>query len=176
MFALRTSSATPESQANGVRDAIAGIDRQIPVFDIQSLERRVAKSLNLRRTLVLLSLGFGGIALLLSALGIYGVLAYQVTQRRKEIGIRLALGCGRARIFDLVLREGLTLVTFGFVLGLLGAAAVRDSIEILSFRVKATDPTVLVGAIGLLGAVAITACLLPAHRATRIDPVLILSE
>ena len=126
--------------------------------------------------LTVLSLSFGAIALFLSAIGIYGVLAYLVTQRTKEIGIRIALGSSARAIFDLVLREGLILIAGGFVLGAVGAIVLRKSLESQLFGVSAADPVVLVAVTGILAAVAIVACALPARRATRIDPIVALSE
>ena len=134
------------------------------------------KSLVSRRSPVVLSLAFGGVALLLSAIGIYGVLAYLVTQRRKEIGIRIASGSSARGIFELVLREGLFLIVGGFALGAAGALVLRKSLESQLFGVSATDPLVLIAVTGLLAAVAIIACALPARRATRIDPVIALAE
>jgi ABC-type antimicrobial peptide transport system permease subunit len=125
---------------------------------------------------VLLSLSFGAIALFLSAIGIYGVLAYLVTQRTKEIGIRIALGGSARAIFELVLREGLLLIVGGFVLGAIGAVALRKSLETQLFGVSATDPLVLATVTSILGVVAIVACALPARRATRIDPIVALTQ
>jgi ABC-type antimicrobial peptide transport system permease subunit len=123
-----------------------------------------------------LSLSFGVVALLLSALGIYGVLAYLVTQRTKEIGIRIALGSSAAAIYELVLREGLVLIAAGFALGAAGALALRRSLESQLFGVSASDPAVLGGVTLVLALVAALACALPARRATRIDPIVALVE
>jgi ABC-type antimicrobial peptide transport system permease subunit len=146
------------------------------VFDVQTLEQRMEKSLVSRRSPVVLALGFGAVALFLSAIGIYGVLAYLVTQRRKEIGIRIALGSSAASIFELVLREGLLLVGGGFALGAAGAFALRRSLESQLFGVSAGDPLVLAAVTAVLAGVAIAACALPARRATRIDPIVALAD
>jgi ABC-type antimicrobial peptide transport system permease subunit len=109
-------------------------------------------------------------------MGLYGVLAYQVAQRRKEIGIRMALGSEPRGIFALVLQEGLTLLAFGLVVGLAGAFAIRRAMESQLYGVSAMDPLVLGAVAGLLGLVAAVACAVPARRAARIDPSTALSE
>jgi putative ABC transport system permease protein len=159
-----------------VRRVIAELDRELPIFDTLTLDERLEKSLVSRRSPVVLSLGFGVVALLLSALGIYGVLAYLVTQRTKEIGIRIALGSSAAAIFELVLREGLVLIAAGFALGAVGALALQRSLESQLFGVSASDPAVLGGVTLVLALVAALACALPARRATRIDPIVALAE
>lgn len=174
-FTLRTAT-DPAALANPLRDAITGLDRELPLFDTQTMEERMDQSLTSRRSPVMLSLGFGAIALFLSAIGIYGVLAYLVTQRTKEIGIRIALGSSARAIFELVLREGLALVGAGFVFGAAGAIALRKSLQSQLFGVSATDPVVLAVVASILALVALLACVLPARRATRIDPIVALAE
>jgi predicted permease len=174
-FAVR-SATDPAAQAAPLREAIAALDRELPVYDIQTMEERTDKSLVARRSPMVLSLAFGAVALFLSAIGIYGVLAYLVTQRKKEIGIRIALGSSARGVFELVLREGLLLIVAGFVLGGVGAFALRRSLQSQLFGVSAGDPAVLAAVSVLLAAVAIVACALPARRATRIDPIVALAE
>jgi len=174
-FAVRTTG-DPAALSTSVRGVLSQLDRELPVFDLQTLDQRMEKSLVSRRSPVLLSLSFGMVALLLSAIGIYGVLAYLVTQRRKEIGIRIALGSSARGIFELVLREGLMLIVAGFIVGAIGAAALRRSLESQLFGVSATDPIVLATVTVVLAAVAVLACALPARRATRIDPIIALAE
>jgi predicted permease len=174
-FAVRTAT-DPAALATPVREAIRTVDRELPVFDSQTMEQRTEKSLISRRSPVMLSLGFGAVALLLSAIGIYGVLAYLVTQRTREIGIRIALGSSAGAIFELVLREGLLLIVGGFLVGAAGAVALRKSLQSQLFGISANDPSVLIAVTAVLAVVAVVACALPARRATRIDPIVALTE
>jgi putative ABC transport system permease protein len=119
---------------------------------------------------------FGGIALFLAAVGIYGVLAFQVAQRRKEIGIRMALGSDGRRIFGLIVTEGLWLLALGVGAGLAGAFAIRRAMETQLFGVQPMDPLVLALVTGTLGLVAFLACAIPAQRAARIDPLIALND
>jgi putative ABC transport system permease protein len=174
-FAVRTAG-DPTALSNSVRGALSELDPELPVFELQTMAERKEKSLVSRRSPVLLSLSFGTLALLLSAIGIYGVLAYLVTQRRKEIGIRIALGSSARGVFELVLREGLTLIAIGLLLGVAGTIALRRTLESQLFGLTAGDPIVLATVTLVLAAVAILACALPARRATRIEPIVALAE
>ena len=174
-FAIR-SAGEPKDLSASLRRTIAGLDPELPVFLVRTMEQVTDQSLVTRRWPMLLSMGFGVVALLLSAVGIYGVLAYLVTQRTKEIGIRVALGGAPRRIFDLVLREGLLLLGIGCAAGLVGLVALRRVLESQLYGVAPGDPAVLASATALLGVVAIVACAIPARRATRIDPVLALNR
>jgi predicted permease len=174
-LAVKTSGA-PETVAGGLRSTMAALDPELPLFDVRTLTQRTETALVARRSSAMLSLTFGLVALLLSAVGVYGVLAYLVNQRTREIGIRMALGSSPFAIFDLVLREGLLLVGAGFVLGGVGTALLKRSLESQLFDVRATDPAVLAAAAAVLGTVALVACAVPARRAARIDPAVALSE
>jgi len=123
-----------------------------------------------------LALAFGGLALFLSATGIYGVLAYLVTQRRREIGIRVALGSSRGKVVQLVVREGCVLVGAGLAAGLAGAVAMQRAIANEVYGVEPLDPLVLVLVMGTLAAVSLLACVIPARRALRVDPMTVLHE
>jgi putative ABC transport system permease protein len=124
----------------------------------------------------MLALGFAGVALFLSAVGVYGVLAYLVTTRTREIGIRLALGSGSQQVFQLVLREGLKIIAIGLGLGLFGAYAMRSLIRNQLYGVEPLDPIVWISVAVVLTLVALLACVVPARRATRVNPVVALSQ
>jgi ABC-type antimicrobial peptide transport system permease subunit len=143
---------------------------------MQPMTYWVDKSVAVHRSPALLSIGFGVVALLLSAIGIYGVLAYLVAQRTKEIGIRIALGSSAPSVFWLVLREGVLLVGAGLVIGGAGTILLRRALGSLLFGVTASDPLVLLTVSLLLAAVAFTACAVPARRATTIDPLVALTD
>jgi ABC-type antimicrobial peptide transport system permease subunit len=125
---------------------------------------------------MVLALVFAGVALFLAGIGLYGVLAYQVAQRRREIGIRMALGSTAQRIFAMVVREGLVLLAAGFAAGLGGAFAIRRTLESQLYGIGPMDPTVVSAVAALLGLVALAACMVPARRAARIDPTVALND
>jgi putative ABC transport system permease protein len=174
-FVLRANGDS-SALAGVLRREIAAIDAQLPVFEVQPMTYWTARSLANRRAPALLSMVFGFVALFLSAIGIYGVLAYLVTQRRKEIGIRVALGSTAPAVFRLVLREGLVLVGVGLVLGGIGSLLLGHTLENLLFGVSATDLRVMLLVSVVLAVVAVAACCVPARRATKIDPLVALME
>jgi ABC-type lipoprotein release transport system permease subunit len=147
-FALRTAG-DPAAVAGPVRAVINGLDPElpVPVYDVQTMTDRLARSLARRRAPMLVATAFGVVALLLSAVGVYGVLAYLVAQRTKEIGIRMALGCSAPGVFQLVLREGLLLVGIGLAIGGAGVLTLERSLDSLLFGIDAADPTVLTAAL-----------------------------
>jgi ABC-type antimicrobial peptide transport system permease subunit len=174
-FAVRTVG-DPEAATTAVRSAVNGLDPALPVFDMHTMAERMDRSLAARRAPMLLSLAFGGLALMLSAVGVYGVLACLVVQRTKELGLRLALGCSTSAVFQLVLREGLTLVAAGFLAGAAGVLVLRRSLDSLLFGVAAIDPGVLAAAAVTLALAATAAGALPARRATQISPSVALAD
>jgi len=164
----------PAALSSAVRGALAEIDATQPIYDMQTLDQLIAKSLGQRRFTLTLMLLFGVIALVLSAVGIYGVMAFAVSQRTQEIGIRMALGASALDVLKLVLRNGMFLAVIGAVIGLAGAFAITRFMSSLLFGVSPTD-VVTFGLVtaGLL-LVALVACYLPARRATKVDPLIAL--
>jgi predicted permease len=174
-FAVKTQGPGDAIPA-ALRSTLGSLDPELPLFDVRTMEERAERALLNRRGPAQLALGFGVLALLLSAVGLYGVLAYLVTQRSREIAVRLALGSSTRAVFDLVLREGLLLLGIGFAAGAVGALLLRSSLQSQLFGVQAADLRVLAGVTLLLAVVALLACALPARRATRIDPRAVLAE
>jgi putative ABC transport system permease protein len=173
--AIRTAQS-PESVIASVRRELAQIDPEVPFYGVRTMEDRLSSSLIDRRTPTLLASGFAVVALFLAAIGIYGVLAYQVSQRRREIGIRMAPGAGSGNIFGLILREGSFIVVIGAVFGLVGSYLVRQTLQSQLYEVGAMDPRVIASVGVALGIVAMTACVLPARRASKTDPMVALTE
>jgi len=174
-IAIRTTQA-PETVTSAVRRELAQLDPEMPFYGVRTLDDRLSTSLMDRRTPMLLATGFAGVALFLAAIGIYGVLAYQVSQRRREIGIRMALGAASGSIFNLVLREGSLVVGLGAALGLVGAFFLRQTLQAQLYETGAMDPRVVGVVAGMLIVVALIACVLPARRAAKTDPLIALSD
>ena len=172
---LRTTRPAGDAVA-ALREKLRGIDPAIALFDTGSLTSVVDSSFDNRRAVMLLLAAFAGLALFLSALGIYAVLAYDVSQRTREIGVRGAIGASQGQIVGLILQQGLWKTGIGIVLGLIGAALVSRSMTSLLFGVKPTDPIVYVAVSAVLIAVALLASYLPARRAAKIDPIVALRE
>jgi predicted permease len=172
-FAIRTTGPLSNLTAAAQR-ALAEIDPETQLFDIFPMTERIERSLNPRRAPMMLSVAFGALALLLASVGLYGVLAYQVSQRTREIGIRIALGSDATGILRLVLREALLLVLTGLGAGLAGAVALRGVIASQLFGIGALDPLVMLVVTAVLAAAALVACAGPARRAARVDPVVAL--
>lgn len=170
--ALVVKAAVPTSTlVKPMRDAVLAIDAEQPLFGVQTLDERIAVSLNQQRAPMLLLAAFAGVALLLSAIGIYGVLAYAVGQRTSELGVRMAIGAGRGHILGLILRHGAMLTAVGLVVGLAGAFAGGQAMRSQLFGVSGSDPVIFVLVSVFLAAIAMLSCYLPARRATRVDPL-----
>jgi predicted lysophospholipase L1 biosynthesis ABC-type transport system permease subunit len=168
---LVVRSSRPSAEIAGeVRKVISAIDPALPLYDVHSMSDYVDDALMPRRMPMLLAIVFGAVALFLSAIGIYGVLAYGVAQRRREIGIRLALGSTAAQVFGLVLKDGVMIVGIGLVLGLAGLVALRQVLDTVLYGVKPMDPIVIVSVAAGLAVVALVAMVLPARRAATVDP------
>jgi putative ABC transport system permease protein len=161
---------------SALRNNVRAIDPALPLFDAGGLQESVDSSFDTRRAVMLLLAAFAGLAVFLSALGIYGVLAYDVSQRTREIGVRSAIGASRGQIAGLIVRQGLWKGIVGVVLGLIGAAVLSSSMTSLLFNVRPTDPAVYASVSVVLIAVALLASYLPARRASLIDPLIALRD
>ena len=174
-WAIRTGSDLASTRAS-VQRALAEVDPEIPLTDVFEMSSRIERSLNPRRAPMLLSLGFGAVALLLAAIGMYGVLAYHVGQRTREIGIRMALGSDARAILRLILSEAAVLVVLGLAAGLGGAIALRGAIAAQLYGVGALDSGVMLAAVAILALTSLLACLAPARRAVHVNPLVALSR
>ncbi|HET7620841.1 MAG TPA: ABC transporter permease [Gemmatimonadaceae bacterium] len=172
---IRTAGSS-SSVVAAIRSAISAADRQLPLPEISSISENRAAAVAEPRFRMLLLTGFAAAALLLAMLGVYGVMAFAVTQRTREIGVRIALGAQARRVFALVLEQGMVLAGLGVLVGLGGALALTRVLQSLLFGISATDPVVLIVVAILLGAVTMIGAYLPARRAARIDPIVALRE
>ena len=152
-----------------LRDAVARVDSNTPLDDVMTMEARLSASVAQPRFYALFVGLFAAMALALASFGVYGILAYGVSQRRREFGVRMALGADRHDIVSLVVRQGMTLVLLGTVLGWGSAFGAASVLESLLFGVEASDPLTFVAVPALLLTVALFACVLPARRAARIN-------
>jgi putative ABC transport system permease protein len=174
MHLIARTSGDPTSLASGVRAQIAAINKDQPVFDIKSMEQRVADSIGGRRFTMLLLTVFASVALLLAAVGVYGVMSYSVAQRTHEIGIRMALGASSGDVMRLVVGRTMLLVAVGVALGLTAAFALTRWMSSMLYGVSSTDPVTFAVISLLLIVVALLASAVPARRATRVDPMVAL--
>ncbi|HSH17358.1 MAG TPA: ABC transporter permease, partial [Verrucomicrobiae bacterium] len=172
-FVLRTSGE-PTQLISAVRAVMAEVAPNQPLHNVMTMEQRLANTLTSRRLNTALLGGFAAVALLLAVVGIYGVMSYAVTQRRREIGVRMALGAQQNDVLGLIIRGGLRLTLLGVAIGLAGALALTRYLSNLLYSVKATDPATFLGVAAALTGVALLACWLPARRAARVDPMVAL--
>jgi putative ABC transport system permease protein len=161
----------PSDYAAQVRAALRGLDGDVPIASVESMSSILYESISAARLRTQLLTGFAVVALLLAVVGLYGMLAYSVTQRSREMGIRIALGAQPGAVFSLVLRKGVLLVITGIVLGVVGAMATTRLLNAQLFNVAPNDPTVFAAVAVALALAGVAACVVPARRATRADPI-----
>ena len=174
MTMVLKTTVPPLSIADAARSAVHDLDPALPVTNVRTLDQVVSRSIAQPRFYMLLLTAFAAVALILAAVGIFGVLSYVVAQRAREIGIRMALGAGQRSVVVLVVRQAMTLSVAGALIGLCGTYYVTRALNTLLFATSRSDATVLGGAAGLLLLVAFVASYIPARRATRVDPVIAL--
>jgi predicted permease len=172
---LRTT-LPPATLAATVEAAVRQADASVPVVRLRDMEAVYTESIRRPRLLAQLLAIFAVLALLLAAVGTYGVLSYMVTERRREIGVRIALGANQGRVLGEVMKQGLGLTAMGLVAGLAGALALSRLLTALLFGVAPSDPATLAAVMTTITGVAAVACLLPAWRASRVDPIVVLRE
>jgi ABC-type antimicrobial peptide transport system permease subunit len=176
MNLLVRTAAGPVAMAPAVRSVVAGIDKSLPITAIRTFDDVVDRSYGQPRFLSILLGAFAGLALVLMAAGVYGLLAFLATARLPEMGVRMALGASRSSVLGLVLREGWTTAAGGVAVGLLAALALGRFIEDQLFGVKPTDPSTFVAVAALVFAVVTAACWWPAWRAAKVDPISVLRQ
>ena len=174
-FVIRATSE-PTSLISAVRRVVAEVEPNQALHNVMTMEQRLANATTSRRLNTVLLGSFAGLALLLAVVGIYGVMSYAVTQRTREIGVRIALGASSMEIVKLIVGQGALLVGIGVVIGLGVAALGTRLLANLLFGVSALDPATFVGVTALLAATAFLACYLPARRATKVDPMVALRQ
>lgn len=170
------TAADPDALAPDIRRVVREADAALPIVRYRSMDDVFSDAVARPRFLTTLLGIFAGLALLLAAIGTYGILSYAVTERRQEIGIRLALGASRGSVLGIVLRHGLTLAGIGLALGLAASMALTRFLQTQLFNVKPTDPLTMAGVTLFIAAVALVACLVPARKATLVDPMVVLRQ
>jgi putative ABC transport system permease protein len=171
-----STTTDPQALVAPVRNVLREVDAAIPLANVQTMDELLERSFGQRRLSMILLGVFAGIALLLATIGIYGVMSYSVTQRTRELGIRMALGAERPRVLALVVGQGMALAGIGVAIGLAAAFALTRLLASQLYGVTASDPATFGVVAGLLASVALMASLVPALRATRVDPVVALRD
>jgi len=173
---VRSSGTPPENLASSIQTAVSAVDASLPLYDLKTMEQRIDESLTGRRFLVLLLSAFAGLALLLAAVGLYGVISYSVRMRTRELGIRMALGAQRTDVLGLILGKGVQLATMGLVFGLAGTLAVGRVLSSLLYHTALLNPVTLLATTFLLMFTVLLACYVPARRAAALEPMRTLRE
>jgi predicted permease len=171
---VRLGSASPETVLSEVRREFGVIDRNVPIFDIRTLQDRALDTLAQQRLVSDLAGAFGALALSLVAVGLYGLMAFSVAQRTREIGIRTALGASPPQVMGMVIGQGMKLVLIGVVAGVLGALGATKPLAAILYQVTPNDPRTFLVVVILFAVVSAAACYLPARRAMRVDPMVAL--
>ena len=175
-YLIVRTTGDPLAMASAVKQAVAAVDADQPISAIRSMDDILDVEVSGREQQATLLGAFAALALLLAAVGLYGVLSYAVMQRSREIGVRVALGATRADVMRLVLGRGLVLTTTGLVAGSVGAWTLTRAMTTLLYGVAPTDPATFTTVVALLMAVGVVACLVPALRATRVNPIMVLRD
>ncbi|HEY6401821.1 MAG TPA: FtsX-like permease family protein, partial [Blastocatellia bacterium] len=173
-LSLAVRAANPEKLVPAIRGQVKAIDPDQPITDVRTMNEVISRSVWQPRLYTILFGVFAAVALALASIGIYGVMAYSVSERTREIGIRVALGAERRDILKMVVAQGMKLALIGAVIGLGSSLALTRLMRSLLFEVSATDPLTFAGLAALLSIVAMLACYLPARRATNVDPMVAL--
>jgi putative ABC transport system permease protein len=171
MWVTLRAKQSPLMLVGALRDAVRQLDPQQPIGEIASLDQMVSRSTATRRFNMTLLTGFAALALVLALVGIYGITAYAVTQRSREMGLRMAIGARPGEVVSLLLRENLWLILVGLAVGVVGAIAGTRVLKSLVFEVSTTDLVTFLGAALALGVIALAATYLPARRAAKVDPI-----
>ncbi|HWJ41673.1 MAG TPA: FtsX-like permease family protein, partial [Candidatus Limnocylindrales bacterium] len=166
----------PATFTSSVRRVIASVDPEQPVSNVQTMDEIVDLNVADRKQQMTLLGAFAGLALLLASIGLYGVLSYSVTQRSREIGLRMALGASAGSVTRMVVRHGVTLTGVGLLIGLIGSWASTRALKNLLYGVSSTDPLTFAAVGVVLTLIALAACWIPARRASRVDPIVVLRE
>ena len=174
MSIVRRTAGDPTPLANVAREQVLAIDPDQPIYDVQTMGKIWSDSIAPDRLYLMLLGTFAAVALVLAGVGIYGVMAYSVTQRTHEIGIRMALGARQSNVLGMVIRQGMMLAVIGLVIGLAAAWLATRAMASLLFGVSATDPLTFALISVVLAGVALGACFVPALRATKVDPMIAL--
>jgi ABC-type antimicrobial peptide transport system permease subunit len=174
MNVVARTPLAPEALASTIQRTVAGLDPSLPIIRLRAMDEVFDESIGRPRLLAQLLAIFAALALLLSTIGIYGVLSYMVTERRREIGIRMALGATPSSMLRMVLGQGFRLALAGIGIGLAIALAAGRTLTSLLFGVGSADPITMAAVVALIGAVALVACYMPGRSATRVDPMVAL--